>query len=131
MANPLPLLIEEIENIHGSISDYAGDLGSYLFSPTSNPAPVLDETKLSADQLVELATNNKESAVDLTAGAISSTAYKVAGITRELSVRTQTKAMLYDMAVSQAAAMQEEVRGLSGKRVAELRSTTPGQTEGI
>jgi hypothetical protein len=131
MATPLPQLISEIEKVYGAISGYANDLGSYLFNPSSNPLPQFDENQLTVDQLLEMIRNNKESAVDTAAGAMTTTIYKAAGVARELGTRSMTKAMLYEAAIDQAAQETEEARGVSGKRVAELRSMTPAQSEGI
>jgi hypothetical protein len=129
MTSPLESLITEIDNIHRAISGYAENLGTYLFNPTQ-PFPEFDENLLTIDQLLAQAKNAKESAVDLTAGAVSSTAYKVAGISRELGSRVMTKAMMYDLAVAEASQAIEEVRGSGGKLVSQVRSMTPDQAEG-
>jgi hypothetical protein len=122
-------LITEIDNVHGAISDYSEKIGAYLFNP-AQPLPQFDESKLTIDEVLTQARNNKDSAVDLTSGAVHSTAYKVAGIVRELGSRTMTKAMLYDLAVTEAGLASNEARGDGGKKLAELRSMTPSQTEG-
>ena len=126
----LPLMIDEIEGVHSTLATYYNDLGAYLFAPGANPLPTLDTESLNIDQLYITARNNKDSAVDLTAGAIHKVIYKVSGLVREVGTRLQTKAMLYDKAITEAGNVQSDLIADSGKSVSELRSTTPYQTEG-
>lgn len=126
---PLQRLIGEVDGVHQALSDYSEALSTYLADPTSS-FPVLDITQLSADELTMRSQNNKYGAVDTAAGAITHTVYKVAGVLRELGTRSMTKSMMYDLATQQAGIVGDEVRGDGGKKVAELRSTTPAQSEG-
>lgn len=127
----LPQLISEVETVYKTLSDYSEALAAYVFSPSLNPLPELDVADLKIDELLALAQQSKDSAVDITAGAITRTIYKAVGTIREVDARSYTKAMIYDKAISQLTDSSEDLRGQSGKTVSELRSTTPNQSEGI
>lgn len=131
MASTIDNLAAEITNVLEAIQEYSQATGSYVFNPAGNPYPVFNETKLSVDQLLEAAQNNKDAAVDLAAGAMNTTIYKVASISRELGLRTMTKSMMYDAAVDRAVSESEGARGEIGRRLSELKGNSPEQTDGV
>lgn len=122
--------MEEVNSVHEALSEYAEQVGIYVFNPTQ-PFPELDTSKLAAEELLVYARNNKDSAVDAVAGAMTATVYKTLGIARELTQRSMTKAMMYDFAINEASQTVEEARAEGGKKTAEIRSMTPGQIDGV
>lgn len=131
LSDLLPKLEKEITDVNTAIGEYSSSLGAYVFNPSSNPFPVFDQSQLNVDQLLEEAQNNKDAAVDLASGAINATIYKVAGISRELGVRAMTKAMMYDAAVDRAVSESDDARSEIGRRLAELKGSSPEQTDGV
>jgi len=91
----------------------------------------LDPADLKIDVLLTYAQTQKDSMVDFSAGAITTTIYKVAGTLREIGMRAQTKAMLYDLAVGRAGTESSEIRAESAKTLSDMKAKSPTQEEGI
>lgn len=125
-------MVSEIQNLADALASYSADMAAYLESPDTTTMPILSIAlgNLTAETILSYASMNMYSAVDMTAGAMSSTVYKVAGLVRELAVRNTTKSLIYAAGITELDSSSSFVYGESGKTLAELRGMTPAQSEG-
>jgi hypothetical protein len=124
-------MMGEIDGVYDTLATYNEALAAYVFDPVNNPLPDFAWDTVSIDQLLSVAQATKEAAVDLTSGAITSIVYKAESVAREVGTRLNTKAMLYDKAVSDAGIASREGYGEAGRTVSNLRGTSTEQIEGL
>lgn len=126
-------MVTEIQSVANALTSYQNQLGAYLANPGSNPLPSFTTfiPQLTVDQSLTYSRVNKNSAVNSSAGVLSLTVYKAAGIVREVNTRLMSKADIYYASQGKISEHMQDTTGEAGKDISTLVGNTPAQTDGI
>lgn len=120
-------LTSEITGVNDTLLEYFRGVSDALTTPDFAQVPNVYTllTTLGADGLTGYAQANSDSAVDASSGAVSSVVYRVAGIKREIRMRSQNKSFIYARGLSSIVANNTSSSGDVGKTLSDLRGTGP------
>lgn len=131
--DPIAEILSEVSGIEKAIKDFHENIGDYLSDSSLGSIPDLNTLakSLKFDKLITISNEVADLGADISAGAISDIVQKAASIQREISLRTDTKASLYQKAVINHGNIGAKISEESGITINQIRGTSPEQSVNI
>lgn len=121
-------LLSDVTSLQTTLTNFANNIAGYLANPSIVPLNFSEVVPgISLDNLITKAKISANGLSGFSRGAVTSTAYKIAGIQRESTIVTMTKSNIYSTAELALGTVPSISQASAGLTTNMIRNSTPRQ----